>query len=167
MADPYVGEIRMFGGNFEPNGWKFCWGQEMPISDYETLFQLIGTTYGGDGETYFNLPNLAGRFPLHRAGVGQIAITGGVESVTLTANQIPAHNHSLVATTALANKGTPGNVTVAQAPTVQLYAGDDPNVAMAAQALQPAGGSQPHDNMHPYLGVNFIISLFGAFPSPT
>lgn len=167
MGQPYVGEIRMFGGNFAPSGWAFCWGQLLAISENETLFQLIGTTYGGDGQETFALPNLAARFPLHRATGDTPGMTGGVESVTLTANQIPAHNHSFVATTALANKGTPVNATLAQAPTVRMYAEDDPSVALADQALQPTGGSQPHDNMHPYTVISFIISLFGVWPSPT
>lgn len=168
MGDPYVGEIRMFGGNFAPAGWMFCWGQLLPISENETLFQLIGTTYGGDGESTFALPNLTARIPMHRqdtaTGPGEM---GGVESVTLTTSQMPTHNHSFVATTALANKGTPGNVTVAQAPTVQMYAEDDAVAALAPQALGAVGGSQPHDNMHPFVAVSFIISLYGRFPSPT
>lgn len=166
---PYVGEIRMVGFNWAPTGWMFCWGDELPISENETLFQVIGTTYGGDGQTHFRLPNLAARIPMHRAVSGGpiVAEMGGVEGVTLTTNQIPVHNHAFVATTGLANQGTPGNLTVAQSGTVQLYTEDTAGVALDAAALQPAGGSQPHENMHPFQCVNFIISLFGDFPSQT
>lgn len=167
MGQPYIGEIRMFAGNFAPTGWAYCWGQPIPISENETLFQVIGTTYGGDGQEYFALPDLRGRVPVHRPQNGFPGEMGGVESVTLTTSQIPAHAHSLVATTALANKGTPGNARPAQAPTVQLYAEDVPAVDMAAQALSSVGGGQPHDNMHPYLALNFIISLYGVYPSQT
>ncbi len=167
MAQPYVGEIRMFAGNFAPTGWMFCNGQQLPISENETLFQLIGTTYGGDGQSSFALPDLRGRVPLHRATFAAIGETSGVEEVTLTVNQIPFHTHALVASTSLGNeKGLAGNVLAnSQAVTPYLY--DAPVVPMSPAAVGPLGGSQPHSNLQPYVCINFIISLFGIFPSET
>lgn len=166
MSSPYVGEIRMTGMNWAPVGWALCNGQTLPISEYETLFNLIGTTYGGDGQETFNLPDLSSRFPLHQ-GQSQLAETAGVESVTLTLQQMPVHNHALLATTALASQGTPGNVAPAQAPTVQIYAEDTASVQMAPGMIGPVGGNQPHENMHPFQVINFIISLFGIYPQPS
>jgi microcystin-dependent protein len=170
---PYVGEIRMFAGNFPPNGWMFCEGQVLPISENETLFQLIGTTYGGDGESTFNLPNLASRVPIHM-GTGpdgttyQLGEAAGVEQVTLTANQIPSHNHPLTASASTGTAANPQNNVVAQTDgTISLYIADPPGAAMNANAIGPAGGSQPHENSQPFLCINFIISLFGVFPSQT
>lgn len=163
----YVGEIRMFGGNFAPAGWMFCEGQLLPISENETLFNLIGTTYGGDGQETFALPDLRGRIPLHFGGGFILAETGGVESVTLTVSQIPAHSHPMLASTAPGTINTPaGNVTAAS-PSVTLYIQDVPDLALPAQVVGPVGGSQPHDNFQPYLCVDFIISLFGVFPTQT
>lgn len=172
MSQPYVGEIRMFGGNFPPAGWMFCDGALLPISENEVLFQLIGTTYGGDGESTFQLPNLCGRIPLHM-GTGQDGITyqlaenGGVENVTLNAQQIPIHNHAVLVSTAVTQQTNPTGALVGQSTQAKLYTDLDPNVLLNAQVLAPTGGSQPHDNMQPYLGLNFIISLFGIFPNPT
>lgn len=169
----YVGEIRMFAGNFPPNGWMFCQGQTLPISENETLFQLIGTTYGGDGQETFNLPNLASRVPIHM-GTGpdgttyQIGEPSGVEQVTLTTDQIPAHSHALTATTSAGNSPNPQNAVVAQTDgTISLYIADAPGAVMNAGAIAPSGGSQPHENCQPFLCINFIISLFGVFPSQT
>jgi len=169
MAQPYVGEIRMFAGNFAPAGWMFCEGQLLPISENETLFQLIGTTYGGDGESTFALPDLRGRIPIHQGNGFILAETGGVEEVTLTVSQIPAHTHPLLGSTATAGSPDPaGNVgarvTVAA---VFPYGTDAPLQPLSPQAVTPTGGSQPHTNFQPYLCVDFIISLFGIFPSPT
>lgn len=167
MAQPYVGEIRMFAGNFAPAGWMLCDGQLLPISENETLFQLIGTTYGGDGESTFALPNLQSRVPIHQGNGFILAETGGVEEVTLTVSQIPAHNHAFLATT---NPGATTNANpnlTADSPNIKLYIEDVTGVNMSAQALTPSGGSQPHTNLQPYLCINFIISLFGIFPSPT
>ena len=168
MAQPYVGEIRMFAGNFAPAGWMFCDGQLLPISENETLFQLIGTTYGGDGESTFALPNLQSRVPVHQqANPYQLAATGGVEAVTLSVNQMPNHNHALLASLDNAGGSAPtGNVT-GQVGATQIYREALPAAAMKAQSLSPAGGSQPHENCQPFLCVNYIISLFGIFPSPT
>ena len=167
MAQPYVGEIRMFAGNFAPAGWMFCEGQLLPISENETLFQLIGTTYGGDGQSTFALPDLRGRIPLHFGNGFTLAETGGVETVTLTVSQIPAHSHPLLASTNLAD--TPNVATALPATGVvsQLYWGDPPDTPVSPQAVSATGGSQPHNNFQPYLCVDFIISLFGIFPSQT
>ena len=169
MGQPYVGEIRMFGGNFAPAGWMFCEGQLLPISENETLFQLIGTTYGGDGQSTFALPDLRGRAPLHQGSTSVIGETSGVEQVTLTSAQTP-HDHGLVGTAAVANTTSPGsNVTFARTgnTTIPAYGSDAPLGSLSPSLLSPVGGSQPHDNMQPYLCVSFIISLFGIFPSPT
>ena len=168
MAQPYVGEIRMFAGNFAPAGWMFCEGQLLPISENETLFNLIGTTYGGDGQTTFALPDLRGRVPI---GMGQgsgltarqLAETGGTESVTLTTQQIPSHNHAMVASNDIPTLSTPANNVTGQA-AAKLYRPGTPSVALDPQALGTVGGSQPHTNFQPYLCVDFIISLFGIFP---
>jgi microcystin-dependent protein len=170
MAQPYVGEIRMFAGNFAPVGWAFCSGQLLPISENEVLFQLIGTTFGGDGESSFALPDLRGRIPVHQAAsLGYPFGAGfGSEQVTLTQNEIPAHGHALFASAspAEATAGPDGSL-VADAGAVALYAAAPASVAMNAAAVSTQGGGQPHDNMAPYLCVNFIISLFGIFPSQT
>ncbi len=167
MGEPFVGEIRMFGGNFAPAGWMFCQGQLLPISENETLFNLIGTTYGGDGQETFALPNLQSRIPIH-AGTGggityQLAETGGVETVTLTTQQIPVHNHALLATDGAAGTTDP-TAHVPAKPDKNLYRAGPANVPMASQAIGPSGGSQPHENLQPYLCISFIISLFGVFP---
>lgn len=167
MAQPYVGEIRMFAGNFAPAGWMFCEGQLLPISENETLFQLIGTTYGGDGQSTFALPDLRGRIPIHQGNGFILAETGGVEEVTLTVSQIPAHSHPLLGSTANGTQASPANNVLATSTVVTPYAPETANAAMAATAIGSVGGSQPHTNFQPYLCVDFIISLFGIFPSPT
>jgi microcystin-dependent protein len=169
MAQPYVGEIRMFAGNFAPAGWEFCSGQLLPISENETLFQLIGTTYGGDGQSTFALPDLRGRIPIHQGNGFILAETGGAEEITLTTNQIPAHSHPLLANSAAATTLTAQNSVLAAATgaSISPYGSDAPRTNLAPQAIGPVGGSQPHNNFQPYLCVNFIISLFGIFPSPT
>ena len=164
MAQPFVGEIRMFAGNFAPAGWMFCQGQLLPISENETLFVLIGTTYGGDGESTFALPDLRGRIPIHQGNGFILAETGGVEQVTLTVNQIPSHTHPLIATTSVANQSSPTNNLPAQSTAADLYIEDTATAALAPSAITPTGGSQPHTNFQPYLCVNYIISLFGIFP---
>jgi microcystin-dependent protein len=162
----------MFGGNFPPNGWMFCEGQTLPISENEVLFQLIGTTYGGDGEQTFNLPNLASRIPVHM-GTGpsgttyQLGEMAGVESVTLSVQQIPIHTHSMLASQGVSSQTNPGNNLISQSTQATIYIEDTPNVAMNAQSVQPLGGSQPHENTQPFLCINYIISLFGVFPSQT
>src|SRR5216684_2789681 len=168
MSQPYVGEIRIFGGNFAPAGWMFCDGQLLPISENETLFNLIGTTYGGDGQSTFALPDLRGRAPMHMGGGNVLATPGGVETVTLTTSQIPVHNHALLAAGANGNAQHPSNTTLGDGTggLTQYHAGPGAS-PMNTQSLSQIGGSQPHDNMQPYLVLDFIISLFGVFPSPT
>lgn len=167
MAQPYVGEIRMFAGNFAPAGWMFCEGQLLPISEYETLFNLIGTTYGGDGQSTFALPDLRGRIPLHQGNGFTLAETGGAEEITLTVSQIPAHSHPLLSTTNQAQFPNPASALPATGVVSELYWGDPPEANASPQAVGATGGSQPHTNFQPYLCVDFIISLFGIFPSPT
>jgi microcystin-dependent protein len=167
MAQPYVGEIRLFAGNFAPAGWMFCEGQLLPISEYETLFNLIGTTYGGDGQSTFALPDMRGRIPLHFGNGFTLAETGGVETVTLTVSQIPAHSHPMLVSLNNAGIATAaGNVT-GQVGATQIYREAPATSAMAPQACTGTGGSQPHNNFQPYLCLDFIISLFGIFPSQT
>ena len=165
MAQPYVGEIRMFAGNFAPAGWMFCDGQLLPISENETLFQLIGTTYGGDGESTFALPDLRGRIPIHQGNGFLLAETGGAEEITLTVQQIAGHSHPLQASAGPGNVNAPGGNVTGESAAVQVYFPDQPTANMSASAVAPAGGSQPHTNFQPYLCINFIISLFGIFPS--
>jgi microcystin-dependent protein len=173
MSQPYVGEIRMFGGNFAPAGWAFCNGQPMPISENEVLFQLIGTTYGGDGQETFNLPNLQSRVPVHQGqgpGISQNYIIGeqaGVESVTLTTQQIPIHTHPALCSSVGGSNSDPAGGLWALSDLNQ-YSTSAPDVSMGTPPInaQPQGGSQPHDNMIPFLVVSYIISLFGIFPSP-
>ncbi|MBI3651456.1 MAG: phage tail protein [Acidobacteria bacterium] len=167
MAQPYVGEIRMFAGNFAPAGWMFCEGQLLPISEYETLFNLIGTTYGGDGQSTFALPDLRGRLPMHFGNGFTLAETGGVETVTLTVSQMPAHSHALLGSTNNASNASPQNSVLAKATTFDGYIADTTTVNMAATSIGATGGNQPHNNFQPYLCVDFIISLFGIFPSQT
>jgi len=172
MAQPYVGEIRMFAGNFAPNGWMFCEGQPLPISENDVLFQLIGTTYGGDGEETFNLPNLASRVPMHM-GTGpdgttyQIGEMAGTEQETLSIQQIPNHNHAFLATDSNpTTRDTIPNFAPARGAGDAYVQNLDP-VQFSPQAITPTGGSQPHENTQPFLCINFIISLFGIFPSQT
>jgi microcystin-dependent protein len=171
-AQPYVGEIRIFAGNFAPAGWMFCEGQTLPISENDVLFQLIGTTYGGDGESTFNLPNLASRIPVHM-GTGpdgttyQIGEMAGTEQETLTVQQIPNHTHALLGSTDAATKGNPSGAILGQSAQVSYMFETDAALAMNANSITPAGGSQPHENTQPFLCMNYIISLFGVFPSQT
>lgn len=166
MAQPYVGEIRMFAGNFAPAGWMFCDGQLLPISENETLFNLIGTTYGGDGQTTFALPDLRGRLPIHQGSNFTLAQTGGAEEVSLTVNQIPAHSHVPLSNSGNGTSSDPTNNFRAAQPALLPYSGPgSANVNLAPDTISPIGGSQPHTNFQPYLCVDFIISLFGIFPS--
>jgi microcystin-dependent protein len=169
MSQPYIGEIRMFAGNFAPAGWAFCDGSLLPISEYDTLFNLIGTTYGGDGLDTFQLPDLRGRFPVH-AGTSQgqtfqLGQQAGAPTVTLSTPQLPRHTHTPLAgasaTTASAANAFPAGW--ADVP----YSATDPSVALAPQQLSPAGGSQPHENRQPYLAIGFIIATQGVYPSQT
>ena len=173
---PFIGEIRLFAGNFPPNGWTFCNGALMPISENDALFILLGTTYGGDGQETFALPDLQSRVPIHM-GTGpdgttyQIGEMAGTESETLTTQQIPVHSHQAVGTTDGGNLLSPQNGVPALPASVQAgmlaYNPPPPGVSMVASEITPVGGSQPHDNLQPFLCMNYIISLFGVFPSQT
>jgi len=173
MSSPYVGEIRMFGGNFAPAGWFLCQGQSLPISEYDVLFNLIGTTYGGNGTTTFNLPNLASRLPLHMGtGGGGTYVLGqasGTENVSLTLAQIPIHAHVQLAQNAAGTSATGANSYPATpAPAELWFANLTPVVAdaLASPCMTTTGQSLPHDNMQPFLAVNFIIAWQGVYPSP-
>jgi microcystin-dependent protein len=164
----------MFAGTFNPSGWAFCKGQLLPISEYETLFNLIGTTYGGDGQETFAVPDLQGRVPVHNGqgpGISQnyvIGEEGGVEEVTLSTQQIPKHNHMMLASTGPGGSTSPEGNMIGSPPAVKLFVAEEvPTKAMAASMVAPVGGSQPHENRMPYLTVTYIISLFGIYPSPT
>jgi microcystin-dependent protein len=177
MAEPFIGEIRMFGGTFAPAGWMFCSGQTLPISEWSALFALIGTTYGGNGTTTFNLPNLQGRLPIHQgqgAGLSPYVIgqVGGAENVVLDTTQIPQHTHALMASTATATLTSPtNNVTGAASQTplaTTLYTkpGTPATVGnLLPQAVGNTGSNLPHSNMMPYLCVSFIIAMEGIFPT--
>jgi microcystin-dependent protein len=179
MSSPFIGEIRMFAGNFAPVGWALCQGQLIPISENDALFNLIGTTYGGDGQTTFALPNLQSRIPVHVGPGFVLGQSGGEEAVTLTDNQLPAHNHLVQTTTSpgASAKATPnGNFladeTLGSPPNPQpftyaAFVNDANQRTLAPSSIKTTGGTQPHDNMVPFLVVNFIISLFGVFPSQT
>jgi microcystin-dependent protein len=162
----------MFGGNFAPAGWAFCDGSLMAISENDALFALIGTTYGGDGQSTFGLPDLRGRLPVHQGTgpdgqthvMGQVA---GDETVTLTTQQLPAHTHALTAAFQGANQTNPANHLLARSNLVDAYINRAPDIGMSGQAIEATGGSQPHENLQPFLPISFIISLFGIFPSQT
>jgi microcystin-dependent protein len=169
MSQPYVGEIRLFAGNFAPNGWAFCDGQLLSIAENEVLFDLIGTTYGGDGVNTYALPDLRGRVPVHQGNSGQsnyvIGQNGGVENVTLAANQMPQHRHAMLASTSPAAATHGPSEVLGSSATMHLYGSGTPNMAMDPNAITPVGGNQPHDNMPPFVALSFIVSLFGIFPS--
>lgn len=173
MPSPYIGEIRMFAGNFAPAGWEFCNGQLVPIAENDALYVVLGTRYGGDGQTNFALPNLQGRVPIHYgSGGGGTYIcgnNGGVESVTLTTLQMPVHSHPILVT----NSGqaqSPTNSTILAVPTgtvqgITPYLAQTANTQLSNTSIAPSGGSQPHYNMQPYLVIRFIISMYGIFPT--
>jgi len=165
VSQPYVGEIRMFAGNFAPAGWMFCEGQLLPISEYETLFNLIGTTYGGDGQQTFALPDLRGRLPLHQGPGFVIGTNGGAETVTVTVSQIPAHSHAALAQSSGGSSSSPAGAVWA-ASNVNQYSTSNSSATMSGTTTA-SGSSLAHSNFMPYLCVDFIISLFGVFPSPT
>ena len=166
MAQPYIGEIRIFAGNFAPVGWSFCDGSLVPISENDTLFNLIGTTYGGDGQETFALPNLQSRVPVHVGSGFALAQAAGAETVTLTVQQIPSHSHVPLGSSAPGTQSNPSAGVWAQS-SLDQFSSAAPTAAMAPAALAASGGSQPHDNMLPFVCLNYIISMFGVFPSQT
>ena len=167
MSGPFIGEIRMFAGNFAPVGWAFCNGQIVPIDQNDALFNLIGTTYGGDGQTTFALPDLQSRVPIHVGPGFALGQSGGTESVTLTTSQIPAHSHVPQCFSTTGGQAKPDGGVWASSSPATYYATAAPSVSLDPAAISPSGGSQPHDNMVPFLVINFILSLFGVFPSQT
>ncbi len=170
MSDPYIGECRLVAFNFAPNGWLTCSGQTIAISSNEALFQLIGTTYGGDGQQNFQMPDLQGRSPLHQGNFGGtpfiIGQRGGTENVTLTTQELPSHNHPLNASNVNGNSNFPQNNALAAAATQVYVTSPTPLRAMnPAAAITPAGGSIPHNNLQPFLTMTWVISLYGVFPT--
>ena len=170
MADPFIAEIRIFAGNFAPRGWAFCNGQLLPIAQNTALFAILGTTYGGDGRTTLGLPDLKGSAPMH-PGTGpglssrRLGESGGSSDVTLSASQIPSHNHLIRGSNLGESTGNPANATLADTSPLDNYAPLLDEEQLAADALANNGGNQPHNNMQPFLGLNFIIALVGVFPS--
>jgi len=170
MSEPFVGEIRMFAGNFAPRGWAFCDGQLLAVSQNDALFSLLGTIYGGDGRTTFGLPDLRGRIPIH-AGTGpglsprRLGSKAGSEKETLTVNQLPSHTHDYRATTAAGADNNPQGALSADSPSVDVYAELDQNENLSPQMISNVGGSRSHTNLMPFLCVHFIIALFGIYPS--
>jgi microcystin-dependent protein len=166
MSEPFISEIRMFGGTFAPVGWLMCNGQILPISDYTALYNLIGTTYGGDGQTTFGLPDLRGRMPIHQGPGNQVGESGGTETVTLVSAQMPAHSHTVGASSVAGTQDSPANGVWANSGTdLSLYNATVGPLSMAPAAITIAGGSQPHDNMMPFTTLSFIIATDGIYPS--
>ena len=170
MSEPFVGEIRMFAGNFAPRGWAFCDGQLLAVSQNDALFSLLGTIYGGDGRTTFALPDMRGRIPIH-AGSGpglsprRLGAKGGAENVTLVVNQLPSHSHTAKVSTAGGAESSPQDEYLGASPNVRVFRPDAPDQTMNTDSITNVGGSQPHINLQPFLCINFIIALFGIYPS--
>ena len=164
MSQPFIGEIRLFAGNFAPAGWAMCNGQLLPISENDALFILIGTTYGGDGQETFALPNLKSRVPVHQGGWRTLGEADGTESVTVTVQQTASHTHPYAAALNPASISSPSGTLNAESSQINMYIADAPSTPLSPNAVAAVGGSQPHDNMQPYLVLNFIISLFGVYP---
>jgi microcystin-dependent protein len=167
--NPFIGQIRIFAGNYAPNGWSFCDGSLLSMDENQALYSLLGTTYGGDGVSTFALPDLRSRTPIHQGfgPDGQNYVIGemlGAEAVTLTPDQLPAHTHAFTASSAAANTPNPSNNYLAQSSQVSAFFGDNPSVAMQNNSLTPVGGSQPHENRMPFLTTSFIIALEGIYP---
>lgn len=170
MSEPFVGEIRMFAGNFAPRGWAFCDGQLLAVSQNDALFSLLGTIYGGDGRTTFGLPDVRGRVPIH-AGSGpglsprRLGAKGGAEKVTLTVNQLPSHGHTMRAVTGFADRSSPQGAVLAASATTDIYNTEGVDSNLNSAAVSSVGGSRSHTNLQPFLCINFIIALFGIYPS--
>ena len=165
MADPYLGEVRLFAGNFAPLDWAFCDGQTLSIAENVALFSLIGTTYGGDGQTTFMLPDLRGRVPVHQGPFYVAGQAGGAESVTLQAAQMPRHTHAMLASTDAASVAHGPSEVLGSSTAMKLYGTGTPTMAMDANAITAAGGGQPHENMPPFVAMNYIIALGGIYPT--
>lgn len=169
MADPFVAEIRIYPFNFAPTGWAFCDGQILPISQNTALFSLLGTMYGGNGKSTFALPNLQGSAPMHQGqgpGLSQrfIGEQSGVENVTLIQTEIPAHNHNVMAANFPADANSPTNNAFSRSTNASVYGVGGTPVTMSPNSIAPTGGDQPHNNMQPYLTLNFCIAMQGVFP---
>ena len=164
MGTPYLGEIKISSFNFPPKGWAFCNGQFLPINQNQALFSILGTTYGGNGQTTFALPDLRGRAPIHEGAGFQLGQAGGQEFHTVTLSEMPAHVHPVNGSSQTATTASPAGNVWAVGPTISYGAGS-PDVTLAPQSVTNSGGSQPHENRQPYLVVSFIIALQGAFPS--
>jgi len=170
MSEPFVGEIRMFAGNFAPRGWAFCDGQLLAVSQNDALFSLLGTIYGGDGRTTFGLPDLRGRIPIH-AGTGpglserRLGAKAGSEKETLTVNQMPSHTHQFMASSSPGSETSPDGEVLGSSANVRAFRPTPPTVNMHSDAISAIGGSRSHSNLMPFLCINFIIALFGIYPS--
>lgn len=165
--DPFVGEVRLFAGNFAPQGWMFCNGQLLSIAEHTALFSLLGTTYGGNGQTTFALPDLRGRLPVHPGASIVQGEVAGLEQVTLLPSQLPQHTHAVPASSQPAATGLPAGNNVASTTLTgpSMYSGGGASVPMSPAAIEPAGLSLPHENRMPYLGMHYIIAVEGIFPS--
>nr|WP_199001596.1 tail fiber protein [Flavobacterium sp. ASV13] len=167
--DPFVAEIRIFPFNFPPKGWAFCNGQLLPLSQNTALFSLLGTTYGGDGRSNFALPDLQGRTPMHPGqGPGlslhDLGESSGTETVTLIDSEIPSHNHNLMVTSLNSQSTNPSNTSLGRGNPVKVYLNSNPTTNMGLNAIATTGGNLPHNNMMPYMTMNFCIALQGVFP---
>ena len=165
MSEPFLAEVRMVGFNFAPRGWAFCDGQILPINQNQSLYSLLGTTYGGDGRTSFALPDLRGRVPIHVGEGHNLGQKSGEETHTLAANEMPNHDHQAIASSSTANNADPTDRYLANSAPNEVYAAASSLVAMRTGTVANVGGGQAHENMQPYLAVNFCIALQGLFPS--
>jgi microcystin-dependent protein len=165
MSTPFMGEVKLISWNFAPQGWAFCSGQFLPINQNQALFSILGTTYGGNGQTTFALPDLRGRVPIHTGPSSTLGQAGGQEAHTLTQQEMPAHNHVLQGSTNANNFVAPSNTTMSGLGAVSIYAPAASLTTLLPATISNTGGSQPHMNMQPYTVVNFIIALQGIFPS--
>lgn len=166
MGQPFLGEVKIISWNFPPKGWAFCNGQLLAINQNQALFSVLGTTFGGNGQTNFGLPNLQGRAPIHQGQGFSVGTVGGEENHTLTIQEMPAHNHPVQGTSITANQNNPASNALAASSGFQLYTTQTASLTpIEPSTITSNGGSQPHSNLQPYLVLNFIIALQGIFPS--